>query len=353
MLQKRQFPQLASVRGLLGRESLATLPTPVRESPVHLPAGRRQITVKLDNLTGELYGGNKVRKLEYILHRAREKRCERIATFGTVASHHALATALYAKHLGYPCVCFLSHQAPSPAASQTLRMHLRIGTSLVRYGGAYEKRLQILRQNLWGRHPWVVPIGGTNWRGAFGFVCGAIELAEQVAEGRLAPPDRLYVAAGTMGTAAGLAIGLALADLPTEVHAVRVSDTSICNEEAMTQLVDKTVRMMHRLDRSIPRNLVGRVRVRLRHEFFAGGYARTNEETNAAIAFARDELNLELEGTYTGKAMAAMRADLSGRDAAGEQFLFWNTFNSSPLPVDENASIDRDALPEEFLRYVS
>jgi len=353
MSQTPQPPRLAAISDLVGKESLANLPTPVHEYRLRLPSGKHQVTVKFDNLAGDLYGGNKVRKLEYILHRAREKHCERVATFGTVASHHALATALYAKRLGYPCVCFLSHQPPSPAASKALRMHLEIGTSLVRYGGGYEKRLQILRRNLWGRHPWVVPIGGSSWLGAFGFVCAGIELAKQVAEGLLQPPGRLYVAAGTMGTAAGLALGLALAELPAEVHAIRVSDTSICNEQAMRRLIDKTARMMHRLDRSIPRNLGERVNLRLRNEFYAGGYARTDDRTEAAIAFARDEMGLELEGTYTGKAMAALLADLSGHDAADGKFLFWNTFNSASLPVDENAPLDRDALPEEFLRYVS
>jgi len=343
----------SSIGGLLGKESFAHLPTPVREFPLRLPAGRRRLTVKLDNLTGDLYGGNKVRKLEYILHRARQKHCERIATFGTVASHHALATALYAKHLGYPCICFLSHQTPTAAASETLKMHLKLGTSLVRFGGGYEKRLRILRQHLWGQHPWVVPSGGTSWLGAFGFVCAGIELAEQIADGLLSPPDRLYVAAGTMGTAAGLALGLALAELKTEVHAVRVSHTFICNEEGLARLLAKTARMMHRLDRAIPRDLAERTSIRLRHEFFAGGYARTDDEIEDAIRFARDELDLQLEGTYTGKAMAAIRRDLSGGDASNSQFLFWNTFNSVPLSVDKSASIDRNALPEEFLRYVS
>jgi D-cysteine desulfhydrase len=348
-----QLSRLSTIRRLLGKENLAHLPTPVHEFPLRLSSGRRHLTVKLDNLTGDLYGGNKVRKLEYILHRAREKNCERIATFGTVASHHALATSLYAKRLGYPCICFLSHQAPTPAASETLRMHLKLGTSLVRYGGAYEKRLRILREHLWGQNPWVVPAGGTSWLGAFGFVCAGIELAEQIRDGLLPRPDRLYVAAGTMGTAAGLALGLALAELKTEVHAVRVSDTVICNEEALMRILEKTARMMHRLDRAIPRNLAERADIRLRHEFFAGGYARTDDETEAAIRFAKDELDLQLEGTYTGKAMAAVVRDLSGVDASRRQVLFWNTYNSAPLPVDESASIDRNALPEEFLRYVS
>lgn len=344
--------RLPSIDGLLGKESLARLPTPVREYALHFPAGRRQLSVKLDNLTGDIYGGNKVRKLEYILHRARQKNCERIATFGTVGSHHALATALYSKQLGFPCTCFLSHQPPSPETYRTLQMHLQLGTSLVRYGGGYRKRLHTLRQHLWGRNPWVVPIGGTSWLGAFGFVCAGIELGGQIAEGSVPLPDRLYVAAGTMGTAAGIALGLALANLHTEVHAVRVSDTSICNEEALQHLLDKTARMMHRLDPAIPRDLGERANVRLRHEFFAGGYARTDDETEAAIRVARDELDLELEGTYTGKAMAAVIRDVSCADASGRSFLFWNTFNSAPLPVEDGAPLDRAALPSEFLRYV-
>jgi D-cysteine desulfhydrase len=231
-------------------------------------------------------------------------------------------------------------------------MHLKLGTSLVRYGGAYEKRVQILRQHLWGRNPWVVPIGGTSWLGAFGFVAAGIELAEQIADGELPEPGRLYIATGTMGTAAGLALGLALAGLKTEVHAVRVSDTRICNAEALMRLLRKTARMMHRLDRALPRNLAERSNVILRHEFFAGGYARADDRTEAAIRIAGDELDLQLEGTYTGKAMAALINDLSLAHAADGPFLFWNTFNSAPLPVDRSASIDRSALPEEFLRYV-
>jgi D-cysteine desulfhydrase len=352
MSPEPQRPRLSSIAGLLGKEALAQLPTPVCEYPLQRPAGRRRLSVKMDNLTSDVYGGNKVRKLEYILHRARQKNCERVATFGTVASHHALATALYAKKLGYPCICFLSHQAPTPAACRTLKLHLQLGTSLVRYGGDYEKRLRILRQHLWGRNPWVVPAGGTSWLGAFGFVCAGIELAEQIAEGLVPPPDRLYVATGTMGTAAGIALGLALAGVATEVHAVRVSDTAICNEAALQRILDKTARMMHRLDRAIPKTLSKQVNIRLRHEFFAGGYARSDAATDAAIRLAKDELDLELEETYTGKAMAAVLSDLSAADAANRRFLFWNTFNSVSLPLDDNVPVDRGSLPGEFLRYV-
>ena len=105
------WPRLAQQLPKIG---LADLPTPVESKSVRLGNDTFQVSVKRDDLTGRLYGGNKVRKLEYLLQRARTRRAERVATFGTVGSNHALATALYARELGFECTCFLSHQAATP-----------------------------------------------------------------------------------------------------------------------------------------------------------------------------------------------------------------------------------------------
>jgi 1-aminocyclopropane-1-carboxylate deaminase/D-cysteine desulfhydrase-like pyridoxal-dependent ACC family enzyme len=223
---------------------LASLPTPVREVAVQLDSGERKLSVKYDDQTGVIYGGNKVRKLEYIFPRARDKKCGRLATFGAVGSNSALATALYARQAGFDCTCFLMHQAKTEQIPATLNMHIQNGTELVRYGGAYNKRVQTLRDNLWGRHAWVIPMGGSSWRGTVGFVAAGLELAEQVAAGEIPRPDRIYVGTGTMGTAVGMALGLAIAEFDTEVHAVRASVTEITNEHLMQNLADKTVMMM-------------------------------------------------------------------------------------------------------------
>lgn len=338
------------IRDLPGKVDLASLPTPVREYRLQAAAGSRPLYVKHDDLTASLYGGNKVRKLEYYFHRARERGCEVVATFGTVGSHHALATALYADVLGYACTCFLSHQKASPAVTETLMTHLRVGTRVVRYGGYYPERIGTLRANLWGRAAWVIPAGGTCWLGTYAFVRAGQELARQVAQKLLPEPDRLYAATGTMGTAAGLALGLALAGLRTEVHAIRVSHTWLCNEAELARILRNTTNMMRRLDAAVPADLHRQARIVLRHEFFAGGYARSNEETDAAIELARDQLGLALESTYTGKAMAAVLRDV---DAGAGDVLFWNTYNSATLPEPDADAIDRSALPAEFLRYVA
>lgn len=346
-LQAR-FPVLGEK---LPRMHLATLPTPVHELEIDPGSGRRSLSIKYDNLTGSTYGGNKVRKLEYIFPCALAKGCRRIATFGAAGSNHALATALYARQAGFECTAFLSHQAKTGLVAATLNMHLRNHTDLVRYGGAYKSRVNTLRENLWGKGAWVIPMGGSSWRGTVGFIAAGLELASQIENKEIPLPDRLYVGSGTMGTAVGLALGLAIAELKTEVHAVRVSDTSIANEKAMGSLLHKTAAMLWRLDSSVPADLAARANLRMRHGFFGPGYAQSTAATDEAIEFAKSQLDVTLEPTYTGKTMAALLDDMRKSGAGEIKFLYWHTYNSVPLDVPTDHPLDEQALPKEFLRY--
>lgn len=345
---KDRLPRLAAH---LPRMELASLPTPVRELTTEFASSERRLAIKYDNLTGSIYGGNKLRKLEYLFPRVKQRKCLRVATFGAVGSNHALATALYATQCGFECTCFLAHQVKTREAAATINRHIENGTELVRYGGDYATRIDILRRHLHGRHAWVIPMGGSSWLGNIGFVAAGLELADQVSRGEITAPDRIYVGAGTMGTAVGIALGLAIAGLDTDVHAVRVSDTSIMNRDALHRLLGKTVLMMRRLDDSVPADLASRANIRVRDEFFGPGYAQGTVQTEEAIEFARDAFALNLESTYTGKAMAALLADW--RADAGDKFsaLYWHTYNSTPLDVSTDRPLDSAAIPQEFLRY--
>lgn len=342
------FPALA---GRLPRLGLGQLPTPVVSRRIDYRGGSFPLSVKLDNLSGAVYGGNKVRKLEYILPRALKRRCRRIATFGAAGSNHALATALYAVRSGFECTCFLSHQAATPQVGATLNKHIENGTELVRYGGTYSMRTATLRRHLWNRAAWVIPMGGSSWLGTVGFVAAGLELAAQIRQGEIGKPGRIYVGSGTMGTAVGIALGLAAAGVDSEVHAVRVSDVAITNETALRRLTAKTASMMRHYDPAIPGNLAERARLRLRDGFFGPGYAETTPETDEAIRFAARSLQLGLEQTYTGKAMAALLHDLGDPGAEDCDRLYWHTFNSVPLGVPSDRPLDAAALPESFLRY--
>lgn len=328
---------------------LADLPTPVSTRDAPIGARTCRVFIKHDDVTGREYGGNKVRKLEYVFARARERGARRIATFGAVGSNHAVATAIYARACEFDCTCFLSHQSLKPGLGRALRIHQQYGTEILRLARPGADRLAQFRRYLQGRDAWVVPLGGSSWLGSIGFVNAGIELANQVRAGDIPLPERIYVALGTMGTAVGLALGLALAGIETEVQAIRVTAREFANEEAAHRLLQKCAALMHHYDRSIPLDLPGRARLVCRDEFFGDGYGRTNAATEAAIDFAREHLGLALESTYSGKTMAALLADLD--DGQAQNVLFWNTWNSRALDVDESTAPDFNVIPREFARY--
>jgi D-cysteine desulfhydrase len=337
--------------GKLRKVTLANLPTPTGIDTIPTAPGGREISIKHDNLTSSYYGGNKLRKLEYLLQRAIDKRAKRVATFGSVSSNHALATALYAQRLELGCTCLLSDQVKSPAVVRVLGMLMQCGAEIVHFGGSYRSRVATMRQYVQGRRSFVIPLGGSSWLGAVGYVAAGLELASQVKAGHTEAPARIYIAAGTMGSAGGLALGLALAGLESEVQAVRVTPESIMNRERLNRLMANTAAMLNRLDSSIPDDIHRRARIEVRHEFFGDGYAISNPDTDAAVTMARDALGLSLEPTYTGKAMAALLHDAAQPPHRDASLMFWNTYNSSPLPKMPGSTIDFGRLPAEFLHY--
>jgi 1-aminocyclopropane-1-carboxylate deaminase/D-cysteine desulfhydrase-like pyridoxal-dependent ACC family enzyme len=333
----------------LRKRSFASLPTPISHHKIASPTGNRTIIVKHDDQTSSIYGGNKVRKLEYIFQRATERGAERVATFGAAGSNHALATAIFARELGFACTCFLAHQKITPNVPKTLNMHLQLGTELVRYGGGINQ-LDLFRRYLQNRKTWVIPLGGSCWLGVIGFVNAGLELAAQIESGELASPDRIYIANGTMGSAAGLALGLALANLGTEIHAVRVADNRFAKRAVLDRLIRKTATLLNIYDPGISANLADATNIVWRDDFFAGGYAIADETTERAVNFAKNNMGLTLDTTYTGKAMAALLHDLRS-SSVGTSNLFWNTYNSRPLPITETARPSLEDLPDQFERY--
>lgn len=327
---------------------IAELPTPVSTRRVSLQSRSHDISVKHDETTSMLYGGNKVRKLEYLLRRARDRHAQRVATFGAAGSNHALATAIHAREAGFECTCFLSHQHRTANVARTLNMHRRLGTEIFPWGGPVDQ-LALFRKHLQRRNAWVIPLGGSCWLGALGFVNAGLELAWQVEQGLVAEPARIYVASGTSGTAAGLALGVAAAGLDTIIHAVKVVDDRFGNERKLRKLAAKTHYILNRIDPGFV--AAGwQDRIVWRDEFLAGGYARADDATSAAVGFARDQLDLTLETTYTGKAMAALLHDLPSH--AGH-VVFWCTCNARQLPVTEERPGDMRNIPTEFDRYYS
>jgi D-cysteine desulfhydrase len=327
------YPDLAR---RLPRVPLAHLPTPLERREYALGA----LWIKHDDATHPVYGGNKVRKLEYLLGAALQRRCSRVVTFGGVGSNHALATAIHATGLGLDCHCILGPQPNTPYLADTLRRHQQIGTGLWRWPrerAALVARLRALRDGAAGATA-VIPLGGTSWTGSVGYVNAAFELAAQLARRHELPPDEVYLPIGTMGTVAGLATGFALLDWPTRITAVRVVAASVCNEQRLARLCDKMAAMIGRLDwRAAGIAGIGS-RISLRHEFLGEGYACPTEPARRAIDVGREQFGLTLETTYSGKAMAALLSDREAGRLHGRRVLFWQTYSGparvAPIELD-------------------
>jgi len=340
------FPTLA---GSAHRVALAVLPTPLdihEGSAIGLRVGR--LMIKRDDLSGRAYGGNKVRKLEFLLGEAVHQGARGVLTFGVAGSNHALATSIYARACGLTSYSMLTRQSNAAYVRRNLLAGLHAGARLMPFDSedaAATGAGQLIRAARDRGEPVIaIPGGGSSPVGCLGFVNAGLELAAQIRTLALPEPDRVYLALGTVGTAAGLLLGLRLAGLATRMVAVRVVREDVARPERLTALVRDTRKL---LDCPAPSGL----RLpEIRHEFLGPGYARFTPEGVEAMDLASRELGLKLEGTYTGKAFAALVEDARHGQLEGETILFWNTYNSRPL--DETAmAADYRTLPEPFHFY--
>lgn len=328
----------------LPRAGVADLPTPLDPLGGDLRTG--SLSVKRDDLTSRAYGGNKVRKLDFFLGEALAERRRAVVTFGAYGSNHALATAVHARAVGIEPHAVLSRQPPTACARATLLAHAAIGTRLHPIdgwdGGAEAARVVRELTERDGLDPLVIPMGGSAPLGVLSFVDAALELLEET------EPDFVYAAAGTLGTAVGLALGFAAARAKTVLVTARVTPRTVANEAVLAGLARETVALLRSLDPSFPELSRPDLRFELREEFFEPGYAEASDEVEAAVAKAGAD-GLKLESTYTGKAFAALLADAAAGRLARRDVVFWDTYNSAPLPAPGPVK----ALPEALREYVA
>lgn len=323
-------------------------PTPVeRHDRLAGELGVGELWVKREDLSASPYGGNKVRKLELLLGDALMSGCREVITFGAAGSNHALATAIYGRRLGMAVTTFLTPQPNARYVQRNLLAQVAAGAS-VRYFEDREAAMNaatdhVLQQReATGTTPYVIPFGGTNAVGTAGAVNAGMELATQVNQGVMPAPDVVYVPFGSMGTAVGIALGLTVAGLTPRVRGVRVVPDTIADDERARELTVETAKMLARHDGSFPANGAHLAHVEVVDGFLGGGYATFSRPGMDAVRVAEKHAGLRLEGTYTGKTVAALAAADDLKDAV---VLYWHTYNSRDLaPLMDGA--DPSSLPE-------
>ena len=215
------YPQIREVPRL----ELGKYPTPLKK----IKMWDKEFYVKDDSKTSTIYGGNKVRKLEYSLAKAVNARANSVLTYGGTASNHIVATALLASKLGLATGAVMFNQPLDENTGKKYRYIQQICP--VRVVVPYAPLIFVYKRNVLKRleaPTFVIPPGASTPDAILGYVNAAMEFVQQANDMGLRKP-RIYVAAGTCGTAAGLYLGLALAGMESTVVPVVVSSRLIAN----------------------------------------------------------------------------------------------------------------------------
>jgi 1-aminocyclopropane-1-carboxylate deaminase/D-cysteine desulfhydrase-like pyridoxal-dependent ACC family enzyme len=312
-------------------------PTPVQRLSSY-SAGRSELWIKRDDLTNSVYGGNKVRKLERILERARQRAARRIVTFGAAGSHHVLATTVHGRAAGFDVAAILTPQHRTLHGVNNLRAGLARGLQPV--AAASMALAPAVLATLLRQGDFVVGPGGSTLDGTVGYVAAAMELSRQIEDGVLPVPDAVVVALGSAGTAAGLLAGMA-GSTPVPSPAPSLAETRLVAVRVVDPVLMGRKRALLLAWRAAREEKLGldwgdlAARLIVEPKFLGAGYGYATAAGDRATELAQRD-GIALEATYTAKTFAAA-LDLIEKERF-ERVLYWHTLSSAPLaPLLEGA----------------
>lgn len=336
------FPELP---GVVPFRALVHAPTPVEPIAASDYFERGDLWIKRDDLVSPLYGGNKVRRFEFLFADLAARNARRIVTAGGIASTQVMATALFGQALGLPVRAVLFDQAVTRFAREAVLTDVAAGAELL-YGGGYARTAYRTWRELKREegNALLMP-GASSALANLGYLDAMLELDAQVRDGQMPRPDVIVVPTGSAGTLAALALGAAWLGWSTEVVGVRIATLVACNRLTVSFIIRKTRRLVARYE---PRFAAVSPRFTLFHGAIGPGYGEPTPAAIEGIAQMQRLTGHAGEVTYSGKALAALRALCRDPRYATRNILFWHTL-SSVRPVIPAGTEER--VPAE-LRYV-
>ena len=311
----------------LPRLRLAHAPTPLVQ-PKRLAASLGlDLWVKRDDATGGAEAGNKIRKLEFLLAEALEVSADTVVTCGGIQSNHARATAICAAALGLRAVLFLRTGAPEkglPIEGNVL-LDRMVGAEIrLITPEQYRDRSRIMAEAAEalaaeGHRAYVVPEGGSNGRGALGYVAAMAEVREQLDRGVAGGGgfDVIVHACGSGGTAAGLALGAGQFGVAREVRAMAVSDDAATFEAIIARVIGEA--------RALAPGLGAAAKLVVDDRAKGPAYAVSTPAQRAVMVRVARESGLILDPVYTGKAFAGLVEMVERGELSGARVLFVHT----------------------------
>ncbi len=346
---------------------LTNTPTPMErlynlEKYFNLDKG--QIYIKRDDKNHPIYGGNKLRKFEFIFGKVVKKKKKRVVTIGGIGTNHGLACAIVCHNLNPPLKCHLYlfdqpltwHVQRSLLLFDYFNAKLHLGKGEI---GTFVKFLflKLTHPKYFLMFPGGSPLLGIGSPlGSVGFVNAIFELKSQIDQNGFPEPDSIFVPGGTVGTAAGLVAGCKLLGLKSKVHVVAVAMELTSNPSAVKKSANKTIKYLRKRDRSIPKIKVKEQDFVFITDYLGSGYgiktSRGQIAIDKVIELEGHKKDFKLETTFTGKTMAAMLDHLKKEENKNKIILFWNTYNSNDLDKYlKETNFQYKKLPKKFHKF--
>lgn len=314
------------------RIRLAHLPTPLEPLPRLSEALGVELWIKRDDCTGLAGGGNKTRKLEFLLGDAFEQGADTLVTQGAVQSNHVRQTAAAAAAHGLACEIILEERTGSTAVDYTrngnVLMDRLFGARIRTVAGGtdmtFELETTAAEVTARGGRPYVIPGGGSNAIGALGYVDCAREIVVQADELDM-QVDRIVTATGSAGTHAGLVAGLAMMGADIPVLGIGVRAPKDRQEEAVLKLARQTAALLGRPNAVTDEMVVADC------DHVGGGYGIVDGAVIEALKLAARTDAVVLDPVYTGKAMKGLIALAGAGRFENETVVFLHTGGAQGL----------------------
>jgi L-cysteate sulfo-lyase len=314
------------------RARFAHLPTPLEPAPRLSAELGVDLWIKRDDCTGLAGGGNKTRKLEFLLGEALEQGADTLITQGAVQSNHVRQTAAAAASFGMACRVVLENRTGNQAEdylwSGNVLLDRLLGARIRTVEAGSDMTAEMARDadevRAAGGTPYVIPGGGSNPVGALGYVDCALELASQANDEGLVI-DRIVTATGSAGTQAGLVAGLAVSGADIPVLGVGVRAPKAKQEETVFNLAVETAALLGHRER------VSREMVVADCDYVGAGYGLIDLGVADALALAARTEGLLLDPVYTGKAMKGLIALARQGAFEGQTVVFLHTGGAQGL----------------------
>jgi D-cysteine desulfhydrase len=344
--QPRLFDALPGLAGRVPWMPLVEGPTPVERCEAIAPwLGCDDVWIKRDDRCSRVYGGNKVRRYEFVLADALERGAKTVVTAGGLASTQVMATALLGARIGLGVQAVLFDQPVTQFARRAMLADVTAGAELIHGGGYGPTALRTVRARLTTPSSYLILPGAAEPLANLGYLDAMLELDEQVRAGQCPRPEAIVLPTGSSGTLAALALGAAWLGWSTEIVGVRITTSLACNRLTIGLIAAETRRFVRRI---APGFRPGPGRFQLLHGAIGPGYGHPTPEALEALPWVERLLLVPGEITYTAKALVGLRQLVHEPRYRGRPVLFWSTLSGVEPPIAEGA---RARLPRAFLRY--